>query len=427
MRDDFWCLDPSVEFLNHGSFGATPRPVQDAQDALRRRLEREPVAFFLREYEALLDEARAAIAAFVGAVAEDVVMVTNATAGVSAVVASWPLRAGDEILALDHGYPACLNALRAACARSGAQLRLCALPCPIAGPEEALAAVLAATTPSTRYCLLDAVTSPSAMVLPVDAIVAALRARGVETLVDAAHAPGMIPQDLNAIGAAWTTANLHKWLCAPKGAALLHVRRDVQDSLAPLVVSHGWSAPRADRPRLWQAFDWPGTFDPSAWLAVPAALAAVRVTDPEGWPQRMAANHAMALEMREVLCQVPGARPVAPPSMVGSMAAVLFAEAAFDGQRLERDLAAFVATQAGAPGAARPMGVHLLQEWLWRRHGIEVPVMVAPAGRGLVVRASAQRYNHLAQVERLAAALTAAQIGAAEPAPIPTRSSGLQS
>ncbi len=413
MRDDFWCLDPSVEFLNHGSFGATPRPVLEAQDALRRRLEREPVAFFLRDYEALLDEARAAVASFVGADSADVVMMTNATAGVSAVVASWPLGPGDEVLALDHGYPACLNALRAACARSGAQLRLCQLPCPIDGPEAAQAAVLAATTPATRYCLLDAITSPSAMVLPVGPIVAALRARGVETLVDAAHAPGMIPQDLNAIGAAWTTANLHKWLCAPKGAALLHVRRDKQASLAPLVISHGWSAPRADRPKLWQAFDWPGTFDPSAWLAVPAALAAVTATDPEGWPQRMAANHALALAMREVLCAVPGARAVAPPSMVGSMAAVLFAEAAFDIPRLERDLASIAAAQAGVPAAARPANVTVLQEWLWRRHGVEVPVMVAPAGQGLIVRASAQRYNRLAQVERLASALRAAQVGAA--------------
>ncbi len=393
MTEPFWRLDPTVTFLNHGSFGATPTPVRHAQDALRDQLESEPVRFFVREYEPLLHQARTAIASFVGARPEDLVFVTNATAGVSAVVAGWQLRPGDEILALDHGYPACLNALRAACQRTGATLRLATLPCPIESPQQALDAVLAATTDATRYCLLDAITSPSAMVLPVAEIVAALFARGVETLVDAAHAPGMIPLQLHATGAAWTTANLHKWLCAPKGAAILHVRADLHHRVDPCVVSHGFFGPLPDRPRLWQAFDWPGTFDPTPWLAVPAALAAVTETDADGWPQRMERNRALALAMRERLMTLPHARAVAPPSMVGAMAAVLFD-------------AAVATAFASLPGEAVP-GVHPLQQWLWLEHRIEVPVIPQPAG-GVVLRASAQRYNRLDQVDQLVEAVRAA-------------------
>ena len=390
MTDPFWRLDPSITFLNHGSFGATPGPVRAAQDAIRDRMEAEPVRFFLREYEPLLHQARQAIALLVGAAPENLVFVTNATTGVSAVVAGWQLRPGDEVLALDHGYPACLNALRVACQRSGATLRLATLPCPIESPSQAIDAILAATTEHTRYCLLDAITSPSAIVLPVAEIVAALFAQGIETLVDAAHGPGMIPMAIEATGAAWTTANLHKWLCAPKGAAILHVRADLHHRVDPNVVSHGFFGPRPDLPRLWQAFDWPGTFDPSPWLAVPAALEAVTVTDPGGWPERMERNHALALAMRERLCALPHARPVAPPAMVGSMAAVVFDPA----------IAAALAT---VPGEATP-GVHPLQQWLWQGHAIEVPVIPQPSG-GLVVRASAQRYNSVEQVDRLVAAL----------------------
>lgn len=372
-----WTLDPRALFLNHGSFGACPRVVQEKQSELRARLEKQPVQFFLRDLEAMHDEALAALGAFIGADPADLGFVANATTGVNAVLRSLPFQPGDELVTTDHTYGACRNALDWVAERSGARVVTAAVPFPIGGAEEVEAAVLGAVTPRTRLALLDHVTSPTGLVFPVARLVAALAGRGVDSLIDGAHGPGMLPLDLKAIGAAYYTGNCHKWLCAPKGAAFLHVRRDRQQGLVPTTISHGLTAPRSDRSRFQLLFGWTGTGDPTAALCVPDVIRVVGELVPGGWPEVWERNHRLACAGRDRLCRALGIAAPAPDSMLGSMATVPLP----DGP----DLA--------------------LQESLWTQGAIEVPVFAWPAAPRRCLRISAQLYNTVAQFEELATLL----------------------
>lgn len=383
-----------MAFLNHGSFGACPRPVLEAQQRWRDRLEAEPVLFLDRELEGLLAEAREAVGVFVGADPDDLVFVPNATTGVGTVLASLGFVPGDELLTTDHEYNAALNSVRAAADRSGARVVIARIPFPIRDPREALGAVLERVTSRTRLVMVSHVTSPTALVLPVSELVAELDRRGIDTLVDGAHAPGMIPLDLRALGAAYYTGNGHKWLCGPKGSGFLHVRRDRQAAIHPLVVSHGRNSARTGRSRFRLEFDWTGTADPSAHLTLPAALRFMGSLLPGGWPELMASNRTLALRGRDLLCGVMGIEAPAPDAMIGSIASVT--------------LPLGTASVAIEPGAERDP----LQVELFDRHRIEVPIMTWPVPAALepgrapearLLRISAQAYNDEAQYERLAA------------------------
>lgn len=381
-----WILDPEVRFLNHGSFGACPKPVLAAQSAWRERMEREPVRFLAREIEQHLDAARSELAAFVGADARDLVFVPNATTAVNAVLRSFPFERGDEILVTDHGYNACSNAARFVAERAGARVAVARVPFPLASPDEVVGAVLGASGPRTRLALLDHVTSPTGLVLPIERLVAELRERGVETLVDGAHAPGMVGLELGALGAAYYTGNCHKWPCAPKGAAFLFVRRELQGSVRPTAISHGANSPRPGRSRFQVEFDWTGTDDPTPLLAVPDALRFLGGLLPGGWPELYRRNRELALEGRRVLLDALHADAPAPESMIGSLATVPLPNGDSD-----------------AP--ANAFESDPMQRALFERYAIEVPVMPWPAPPKRWLRISAQVYNTLDEVRELAAAL----------------------
>jgi isopenicillin-N epimerase len=375
-----WDLDPEVVFLNHGSFGACPRLVLEHQQRLRTELERQPVRFMHRELESRLDAARRELAAFVGCDADDLAFVPNATAGVNTVLRSLRLQPGDDVLVTDHEYNACRNALDLVAERSGARVVTAALPFPLRDADQVVDAVLAAVTERTRLLLIDHVTSPTGLVLPIERIVPPLAARGIDTLVDGAHAPGMLPLDLRTLGAAYYTGNCHKWLCTPKGSALLYVRRDRQDRLRPLSISHGANSPRTDRSRFRLEFDFTGTVDPTPWLCIPAALHFLQSLLPGGIAALQRHNRELALRGRELLARAVDSAPPAPESAIGSLAAVLL------------------------PPSDLPTGAHgldPLQVELWRRHAIEVPVIRWPKPALRLLRISPQIYNSPAQLEWL--------------------------
>ena len=382
----FWPLDPQVTFLNHGSFGSCPRPVLKFQQSLQERLERQPVRFLIDEFEPLWNEARRTLAQFVGADTNDLVFVPNATTGVNTILRSLKFKRGDELLTTDHAYNACRCALDFIAARAGARVVVVKVPFPLESSQQVVDAVLARVTRRTRLALLDHVTSSTGLVLPLEKIIRQLSARNVETLVDGAHAPGMIPLNLKKLGATYYTGNCHKWLCSPKGAALLYVRHDRQAQIRPLAISHGANSPR-DYSRFLLEFSWTGTGDFSAWLSVPESLRVIGAQLPGGWPAVMQRNRALALAARQLLCDALNISLPCPDEMIGTLAAVPLP-----------DMVA--ADIAGISNGLDPLRGRLLRE-----HGIEVPVFPWPAPPKRLLRISAQLYNSLPQYEKLAALL----------------------
>jgi len=381
---EHWLLDPAITYLNHGSFGAAPKVVLEKQSELRAQLESEPVRFMVRELEPLLDEARAVLAEFVGADTDSIAFVPNATAGVNAVLRSLDLDLHDELLVSSHEYNASRNALDYVAGLVGAKVVTVDVPFPIASPDEVFDRVMERVTERTRLFLVDHVTSQTGLIFPIARLIEALKQRGIDTLVDGAHAPGMFPLNLEALGAAYYTGNLHKWVCAPKGAAFLYVRANRRRGIRPVVISHGANATRTDRSRFHLEFDWPGTWDPTACLSVPTALRFMNGIA-GGWPEVMRRNHELALRARDVLCAALGIGKPAPDEMLGSMAAMPLP----DGKP-------FVPSLYGEP----------LQDALFFEHAIEVPIHPWPQQPKRVLRISAQLYNTIENYEKLAKALT---------------------
>jgi isopenicillin-N epimerase len=328
------------------------------------------------------------LAAFVGADAEELAFVPNATTGVNAVLRSLSFNPNDELLTTNLEYNACRNALDFVASRTGAKVVVAQVPFPLESPQQVVEAVLGRVSSRTRLALLDSVTSKTGLVMPIQALVSQLADAGIETLVDGAHALGMVPLNLHEIGAAYYTGNCHKWLCAPKGAAFLYVRREKQAEIRPLTISHGANSRRRDKSRFQLEFDWTGTADPTAYLCIPEAIRFLGSLLPGGWAELMAQNRTKALMARQLLCEALDVPPPCPEEMVGAMAVVPLPDALFFAEE---------------SGQVRQWPV--LQDILWERFQIEVPVNEWGEPFKQMLRVSAQVYNSREQYEYLAASL----------------------
>jgi len=371
---DLFLLRPEVTYLNHGSFGACPRPVFEKYQALQRELEAEPVEFLFRRIDSLLGTARADLAAFVGASADDLVYVSNATTGANIVARSLPLGKDDEVLTTDHEYGAMNRMWRFVCARRGARYVECALPLPVASDEEIVDRIWSAVTAQTRVLFLSHITSSTALTMPVRALAHRARAAGIITLIDGAHAPGQIPLHIDALGADFYVANCHKWMMAPKGAAFVHARRPMQHLVKPLVVSWGREDTTPGPSPFVSELEWQGTRDIAPFLAVSAAI---RFMADHDWDRVRTACRGLVLDAREKIAALTGLGQITPDGKewISQMSSIPLP--ACDTQKLQREL--------------------------FDRFGVEIPC-IAWKDR-CFVRISVQGYNTPAHVDRLVDAL----------------------
>lgn len=343
-------------------------------------MEASPVEFLHRRYDERMAAGRVALAEFLGVRPADLVPVINATTAVNAVARSWSLAPGDQILTTSHDYNACRNALEVVARAAGAEVVVADLPFPMESADVATAAVLGAVTSRTRYAMIDHVTSASALVLPVGGIAGELERRGIRVLVDGAHAPGMLDFELAAVGASWYCGNLHKWPCAPKGCAFLWAREDMQETLQPAVVSHGNNTPRPGYTPFQDRFDWPGTWDPTPWMCLPAVLEFVGGLLPGGWKAVRQHNHALLREARTLLADALEVQQPCPEDMLGSMATLPLPE------RFQ---------QVAFAGPVAPEQLRLYHEFR-----LEVPFVRCNGIRGF--RVSAHLHNRIEEYRYLA-------------------------
>lgn len=321
MREHF-LLDPSVAFLNHGSFGATPRPVFSVYQTIQRQLEYQPVEFIGRRSDSMLQAARKVLGEYLNADPADLVFITNATWGVNVVAHSLHLAPGDEILTTDHEYGACVNAWKLACARTGATWIEAQIPLPLPEPSAVVDLIWSKVTPRTRVLYISHITSPTAVTFPVAELCRRARDAGILTVIDGAHAPGQIPLDLTALDVDIYTGNLHKWLCAPKGAGFLYARPEHHEGLHALVTSWGYSGSNTlldmkDDSLLALRHQYQGTRDISAFLSVPAAIDFQEVHD---WPSRRAQCHQLAAEAQRRVAELTGIPAPVPEQSFAQMA-----------------------------------------------------------------------------------------------------------
>ena len=364
-------LDPDVTFLNHGSFGATPRPVMEVYQNWQREMEREPVDFFCRRSQNLIVEAKAPLCEFLGCQPENLAFVTNATTGTNIVAWSLALKAGDEVLLNDHEYGAVYRNFLYLSERFGFTLKVVPLPVPLESPEQVVEALFEAVTEATRVIVMSHITSPSALLLPVEQVIARARERGILTLIDGAHAPGHIDLHLEKLGADFYVGNLHKWLSAPKGAAVLYVDPRHHDKIQPLLVGWAYHPPVKSVEAHWIALTQQvGTRDLSSFLSVPAALKFHQEYHNE--PQRAVFRQQIQEWLNAVAPDLPAAGYRCP-------------------------------LQIGAVMLPLDWNEDKLHNWLWENQRIEVPVQ--RVGRRAYLRPSFNSYNRPEQLAQLSQAL----------------------
>ncbi|MBV9329431.1 MAG: aminotransferase class V-fold PLP-dependent enzyme [Chloroflexi bacterium] len=308
IRGEF-LLDPDVVFLNHGSFGACPRPVFEAYQRWQLELERQPVEFLSRRQKDLLNNARAALAAYLHAQTDDLVFLPNVTTALNVVARSLPLQPGDEILTTDHEYGALERTWTFVVEQRQAKLKVQSLPRRLQDPDEAVEAVWSGVTPRTKVLFLSHITSPTAVILPIEPLIRRARAAGIWTVIDGAHAPGQIDLDLQAMQVDFYGGNCHKWLSSAKGAGFLYARPEVQALIEPLVVSWGWRPRDAWSTPFVDAIQRQATHDISAYLSVPAAIEYQQQRD---WSSVRQECHELVRLARQGMLEISGVEPTVP-------------------------------------------------------------------------------------------------------------------
>lgn len=370
-------LQPDIHFLNHGSFGATPKPVFEAYQNWQLRLERQPVLFLGREYDSLLLESRTALGTYLNADASDLVYIPNATHGVNVIAHSLQLQAEDEILTTDHEYGACDYTWEFICGKIGAKYIHQPIPVPLVSEDEIVEQFWMGVTPRTRVIYLSHITSPTALVLPVEKICARAREAGILSIIDAAHSPGQIALDLKRLDADVVFGNCHKWMLSPKGAAFLYVKRELQHLLEPLIVSWGYQPTEETTTgsRFIDLLQWTGTRDPSAALTVPASIEFMKE---HNWQNVRLECHQLLRQALERISDLTGRAP-------------LFAlDSSFYGQ------------MAVAP--LPPSDLPMLKKRLYDECKVEIPV-IEWKGKHFV-RISIQGYNDQEDVDALVTGLS---------------------
>lgn len=377
MSDDLkslFLLDPNVTYLNHGSFGACPKPVFDAYQGWQRELERQPVELLGRRMVDLMTEARTALAEYIHCAPDEVVYFPNPTTSISMVARSLNLAAGDEILSTDHEYGAMDRTWRFIASKRGARYVRQPIPLPVRTPEEFIERMWKGFNKRTKVVFISHITSQTALTFPVEEICRRAREEGVLCIVDGAHVPGQIPLDLSALGADIYTGACHKWLCAPKGSAFLYARHDVQPLLEPLVISWGWEAEEPSQSRYVDHHEWQGTRDPSAFLAVPAAIEFQRQHD---WDAVRVRCHLLARQTRERFLALTAMPPICPDSRVWFNQMFAARLPPLDPEELSKRL----------------------------RHEFQIEVLVHTWNNQPLLRASFQGYNNQADADNLIQAL----------------------
>ena len=376
LKEQF-LLDQEVVFLNHGSYGATPRPVFEAYQNWQKRLERQPVLFLGREFNGLMKESRQSLGSYLNTDADDLVYIPNATHGANIIARSLNLQPDDEILTTDHEYGACDYSWEFNCGKAGAKYVRQPVPLPVRSEAEIIEQFLSGITPRTKAVYFSHITSSTALCLPVRQISRRVREMGLLSIVDAAHAPGQVAVDLQELGADIVFGNCHKWMLAPKGSAFLYMRREFQHLIEPLIVSWGYNpTPEiATGSRFVDLLQWTGTKDPSAALAVPAAIQFMKEND---WETVRNRCHLLLRQALERIGELTGLPPVVPPDSV------------FFGQM--------------GIGPLPVLDPSVLKSRLYDEYKIEVPVVQWQDK--LFIRISVQAYNDQADIDALLRALT---------------------
>jgi isopenicillin-N epimerase len=377
-----WELDDETVFLNHGSYGATPTIVLDEQKRWQRLLEKDPVRFYEEIAPDALRKSREAIANLVNCDPEDLALIENATSGVNIILRSLSFEKGDEIIVPDHAYQACRNTIDYVAEKWGAVVITCEIPFPVKNTQIIIDNVMKCVTKRTKLALIDTVTSPTGLRMPFEELVELLESKGVNVLLDAAHGIGMIPLNLEKIGASYTTSNCHKWLCAPKGSAFLHVKKDLQEFIHPLTISHGMTVPLGGSTRFRHEFDWTGTRDISAWCVLPFVIEELSQLVGMSWEEIMEHNKDLVIKGRNIICEKLNIKPQCPDEMVASISTIKISSK-------KDNIVDFHEID--------PLHLELL-----KNYNIQVPVWYWPSPEGRYIRISAQLYNNKEEYEYLA-------------------------